>query len=59
MFRMCDNFYVFYHFYVFSVYIYGVLLQSNISIQLFTKDEPVLLLCLSDFICIIAITEYN
>ena len=46
-------------FFVFFVYIYGVFLQSNISIQLFTKDEPVLLLCLDDFICIIAITEYN
>lgn len=56
MLRLCDNF-MFSLILVFFVYIYGVLLYSNIFIQLFTKDEPVLLLCFSDFISIIAVTK--
>ena len=56
MLRLCDNF-MFPLILVFFVYIYGVLLYSNVSIQLFTKNEPVLLLCFSNFISIIAITK--
>ena len=58
MLWLCDNF-MFSLILVFFVYIYGVLLYSNISIRLFTRDEPVLLLCFIDFISIIAITKNN